>query len=260
MERKTRITLIFFFAAIVVLVTFFGGALFRLVREAQEADEARFVQLFPSGAELIALLPAGVSGPFTQDLVELDEMPGRELVIGYALRDREAVLPRVRAFRKFEDSWSLVSEFRFLVDPYTYANAAEWGKLSGVPSFERKDIDGNGREEIFTRLDIGSQFYRATGIVVWNGEDLVWLPLYDREGKLILPLFLEGGTPTEARRLFAEDASGGGGLDIIAAHGLVDPQTGVQRWQYEIFVERDGAYWFDASLSEAYTAVGRPPA
>lgn len=262
MQKRSKQAFVVIAILAIMLALFFGWMIFILGR-ASNLDNLPIATTFPFGLELSELLPLNYVGAVSQDFVDLDADGQKELVIGFGMPNgsslsASSIVPHLRVFKKIGNDWRVVSEFAFAALPeQNFANASNW-HFSGVPSFERKDIDGDHREELFVRLDIGNDFFRAITIVVWRGGTLTWLPLEDEGGRPLIPAFLEGGTTSESRRLIIEDASQGGGLDLISAHGRLDAGTGFEKWTYDVFVEGGGIYRYDRALSTAITSSGRP--
>ncbi len=261
MTLRTRSLLIVLIALALAEGAFFALSFRRLSREVGPARAPS--AMFPSRDELAQLVPAIREGTLTEEFADLDGDGTRELVVGFAVDERRpfaptAAVPRFGAFRKLNGAWQLLDEFDFAIDQAVFAETGEW-RLRGVPSFERKDVNNDAQEELFIRFDIGSEFFHAVGVVVWRGGAFAWVPMLDVRGRQIPPLFLDGGSTAESRRFIVEDAGNGGGLDFIAAHGTIDPVTGIERWAYDVYVEEAGTFRYDQAFSQVLTTAGRPP-
>lgn len=261
MPRHLTVITVIIFTVALILGAFFAISTFRIIKEMGVISRPEST-MFPVGAELEALIPQERVDGLTQEMLDLDGDGIDELVVGYALLAPSSItesgtLPQLRAFRRNGDSWQPIGDFSFPVQGY--ANSDEWRVLSGVPSFERKDFDGDRREELFIRLGTGSEFFSAALIVWWRDGKLSWLPVFDGNGEQMVPIFREGGTTAEAWRLLLEDATGGGGLEVVIAHGRFDNEKAVGQWEYEVYVERGGAYYYDDTLSRQLNDSGRSP-
>lgn len=243
--------------ATVALAAVFVFAIAQTLR-ARDAQTPPFVSLYPDVASVHQLVPEA-DGSVSQERIDLNGDGKEELVIGFTVPERHELVsveaPRARVFERVEGAWKLISTFVF-AGTGTYRNATDAALLRGVPSFERKDINGDGHEELFVHLGVGSEFFQTITILVWQNNALTWLPIVGSDGQAILPIFSDGGTTNEVHRAFVQDANDGGGLEIIFARGTVSSTDGNQHWNYMIYVEHSGVYVFDPHLSSLYTARG----
>lgn len=259
--RHLNVIVVIVFALALILGAFFALSAFRILRETQPASLRSHETRLLVGAELDALLPSEHVGTIAQELIDFDGDGKDELVVGYAVQHAEIsesrTLPRLRVFREQNERWIFVHEFAFSIEGYRNQN--DWRVLEGSASFEKKDIDGDRKEELFIQLGMGSEFFRAMLVVVMRDGKLMWLPMIDQFGIPILPIFREGGTSADAWHMLLEDVNGGGGLEIVRAYGQLNSEHIHGIWEYQVYVESGGVYQYDVDLSDLFTASGQTP-